>query len=106
MKTIHKTLIIGACAFGLTAGAALAADATVYNSKCKTCHAADGNGNPGMAKALKVEFKPLGGAEVQAMSDADLKKAVTMGFGKMKPVSGVMGADLDSVIAYVRSLKK
>jgi mono/diheme cytochrome c family protein len=78
----------------------------IYTKKCQTCHGADGSGNPGMAKALKVEFKALGGPEVQKMSDADLKKVVTEGMGKMKPVSGVTGGDLDNVVAYVRSLKK
>jgi cytochrome c6 len=78
----------------------------VYTKKCQTCHGADGSGNSGMAKALKVEFKHLGSSEVQSMSDADLKKVVTDGMGKMKPVSGVTGGDLDNVIAYVRSLKK
>jgi mono/diheme cytochrome c family protein len=83
-----------------------AADATagkaVYDTKCKTCHAADGKGNPGMAKVLKVEMKPL---SATALSDAEIKKAITDGSGKMKPVSGVAGADLDNVVAYVRTLK-
>jgi hypothetical protein len=43
---------------------------------------------------------------VQAKSDADLKKAITAGTGTMKPVVGVAGADLDNVIAFMRSLKK
>jgi hypothetical protein len=43
---------------------------------------------------------------VQAMSDADLKKVITSGMGKMKPVTTVTGADLDNVVAYVRTLKK
>jgi len=82
-----------------------AAGKIVYD-KCKTCHLADGSGNPGMAKAFGVTIKPLGGAEVQAMSDADLKKVITAGSGKMKPVAGVAGADLDNVVAYIRTMKK
>jgi hypothetical protein len=39
------------------------------------------------------------------MSDADLKKAVTNGIGKMKPIPAASGA-ADDVVAYVRSLKK
>jgi cytochrome c6 len=105
MKRLHQIVIIGACVFGLTASAALAADAAagkaVYDTKCKTCHAADGSGNPGMAKALKVEFKPLGG-----FSEAEVKTAITAGFGKMKPIASVTGADLDNVVAYVLTLKK
>ena len=40
------------------------------------------------------------------MSDDDIKKIVTGGKGKMKPVKAVSGAGLDDVVAYVRSLKK
>ena len=83
-----------------------AAGKTTYDGKCKTCHLADGSGNPGMGKAFGVTIKPLGGAEVQAMSDADIKKVITAGMGKMKPISGVMGADADNVVAYIRTLKK
>ena len=54
---------------------------------------------------MKVEIKNLGSADVQALSDADLKKVVTDGQGKMKPIKSVAGKDLDNVIAYVRSLK-
>jgi len=77
-----------------------AAGKTIYDAKCKTCHGADGSGNPGMAKVLKVEFKPLG------ESTADVKKVITEGQGKMKPVGGLSPADQDNVVAYVKSLKK
>lgn len=78
----------------------------VFVKKCKTCHGDTGEGNPGMAKALKLEFKPLGSEEVQKNSDADLKKIITEGMGKMKPVKGLGDKEVDDVIAYVRSLKK
>jgi hypothetical protein len=51
-------------------------------------------------------MKDLSSAEVQAHGDADLKKIITDGQGKMKPIKTVMGKDIDDVIAYVRSLKK
>jgi mono/diheme cytochrome c family protein len=75
----------------------------VYTAKCKSCHGADGTPNAGMAKAMGI--KPMSDKDIQAKSDADLKKAVSDGFGKMKPVAGVAGADLDNVIAFVRTLK-
>lgn len=97
-------------AASLFVGGAMAADAaagkTLYATKCKTCHGAEGQGNPGMAKALKADIKPLGSPDIQNKSDADIKAAVTKGVGKMKPVSGVAGADLDNVVAFVRTLKK
>ncbi len=88
----------------LTATSMWAADATagkaVFAAKCKSCHGADGAGNPAIAKAMKVEMKPL------SSTTADVKDVVTKGQGKMKPVTSVTGADLDNVVAYVNSLKK
>lgn len=83
-----------------------AAGKAVYEKKCKMCHGASGEGNPGMAKALNVTIANLSSADVQKLSDADIKKAVTEGKGKMKPVAGLSDADVDNVIAYVRTLKK
>jgi ribosomal protein L19E len=59
-----------------------------------------------MAKMMKVDMQDLKSTEVQAMSDDDIKKVITDGKGKMKPVKTVSGASLDDVVAYVRSLKK
>jgi mono/diheme cytochrome c family protein len=88
----------------MTATSVWAADAaagkTVFATKCKNCHGADGEGNPAIAKAMKVELKPL------SATTADVKDVVTKGQGKMKPISSVTGADLDNVVAYVKSLKK
>lgn len=69
-------------------------------------HGADGSGNQNLAKAMSVTLKPLGGAEVQGMADDELKKVITAGKGKMKPVSGISGADADNVVAYIRTFKK
>jgi mono/diheme cytochrome c family protein len=94
---------------GLSATAGSAADAkagqSVYAKSCKSCHGPDGTANPAIAKMMKVDMKNLGSSEVQAMSDDDIKKVVTGGKGKMKPVSAVSGGGLDDVVAYVRSLK-
>jgi mono/diheme cytochrome c family protein len=100
------TALVALCAF---ACGAFAADKTagqaIYNAKCKACHGAEGQGNSGLAKSLKVEMKPLASDDVQKMSDAELKTVIAKGEGKMKPVS-ITGADLDNVVAFVRSLKK
>jgi mono/diheme cytochrome c family protein len=112
MKMISQSFISTCFVLGvasLSAAGAFAADAaagkTLYTAKCRTCHGADGIGNPGMAKALSAEIKPLGSDDVQKKSDADLKSNVTAGVGKMKPIA-VAGGDLDNVVAYIRSLKK
>jgi mono/diheme cytochrome c family protein len=83
-----------------------AAGAKVYAAKCRTCHGPTGEGNPGMAKALKVDIKPLGSEDVQKKSDADLKKNITDGVGKMKGIAGLSATDVDDVVAHMRSLKK
>ncbi len=105
-KTIRSlTMLAVAFSMASTVQSAQAASATagqtVYNAKCKMCHAANGSGN-----LPKAKVNPLGGATVQAMSDAKLKAAVTNGKGTMKPVAGVAGADLDNVIAFIRTLKQ
>jgi mono/diheme cytochrome c family protein len=99
------------CAAFLALGAvqafgAVADGKAVFDSKCKTCHGADGSGNPAIAKMMKVTLRPLGSAEVQAKSDAELKKDITEGNGKMKPITGLAAKSLDDVVAYLRTLKK
>lgn len=99
-------MTFGAMICGVTMLApAVAASATdgagVYAAKCKNCHGADGSGNPAIAKMMNVTMKPLGDA-----TGDTVKAAVTAGTGKMKPIAGVAGGDLDSVIAYVHTLKK
>jgi len=93
-----------------SAALCLAADAkagqAAYDKSCKTCHGSDGTPNAGLAKAMKVDMRDLKSAEVQAASDDDLKKVITAGKGKMRPVTSVTGKAVDDVVAYMRSLKK
>jgi len=106
---MNRSLSVLVCAITIYGGtlpapaaAASAKDGeAVYTAKCKNCHGADGSGNPAIANMLKVTMKPLGSA-----ADADVKTAVTTGTGKMKPVAGVAGADLDNLVAFVHTLKK
>ena len=105
---MRKTLGIFSLAV-LAASASYGADAkagqSVFDKSCKSCHGADGTANPAIAKMMKVDMKDLKSADVQAMSNDDLKKIISDGKGKMKPVKTVTGPDADNVIAYVRSLK-
>ena len=96
-----------ACILAARASAADAkAGQEVFAKSCKSCHGADGSGNPAIAKMMKVDMKNLGSAEVQAQSDGDIAKIITEGKGKMKPVKSVSGPAVDNVVAYVRTLKK
>ena len=105
-----KIVFISLALVALSAGAAFAADAKageeVYGKSCKTCHGADGTANPAISKMMKVDVVDLKSPAVQSLSDDDLKKVITDGKGKMKPIASVTGASLDNVVAYVRSLKK
>ncbi len=95
------------CAAAATTAQAANATAgkAAYDKSCKSCHGADGTANPAIAKMFKVDIQDLKSPDVQAMSDEDLKKIITDGKGKMKPVASVTGAAVDNVVAYVRSLK-
>ena len=97
MKFLVSTVILTALGVG-SAWADAADGKAVYESKCRSCHGADGKGTPAMAKAMGV--KPINGA-----SEATVKEAVTKGKNKMKPTPGVTGKALDDVAAYVASLK-
>ncbi len=106
MRYVITTLVLlGAFAVAGTAADAKAGQAS-YDKACKSCHGSDGTPNAAIGKMMKVEMRDLKSSEVQAMSDADLKKVITDGKGKMKPIKTISGGDADNVVAYVRSLKK
>ncbi len=76
------------------ATSALAADgAALYKSKCAMCHGPD-------AKGGKMAPNAIAG-----LSKDTVKKTITEGKGKMKPVSSVAGADADAVAEYVSTQK-
>ncbi len=95
---------------GLSTGIGFAADAkagqVAFSTSCKSCHGADGTPNPAIAKAMKVEMKDLKSPEVQSRSDAELKKVITDGQGKMHAIASVTPAAADNIVAYLRTLKK
>lgn len=106
-STLTPVLII---AILLSATPLLAADAAagkdVFFKKCATCHGQSGEGKAALAKALKVEFRHLGSREVQAKSDAELRKITLEGTGKMKPVRDFDAKAADDVLAFLRTLEK
>ena len=83
-----------------------AAGKEAYTKKCATCHADTGDGKEAIAKMFQVTMKPLGSKEIQSKSDADLKKVILEGTGKMKPVKDVDAKAADDIVAHVRSLAK
>jgi mono/diheme cytochrome c family protein len=106
MQTIVISAVLAAFLAGAVAAADAKAGAAVYEKSCKSCHGADGTPNAAVSKMMKVEMRDLKSPAVQSRSDAELKKVVTDGEGKMKASASVTGASADNVVAYVRSLKK
>src|SRR3989441_5216844 len=79
-----------------------AAGKDLFGKKCASCHGASGEGKESVAKMLKVEIHNLGSKEVQAKSDADLKKVTLEGTGKMKGVKDIDAKGADDILAYMR----
>jgi cytochrome c6 len=102
MKTKWFTYIaLFSLIFALALPPLAAADAAAdYKAKCAGCHGADGS------KSM-MGAKPLSGAEVQGMSDADLTSAITDGKGKMPAYKGKLtDAQVKDLVGYIRTLKK
>jgi cytochrome c6 len=103
MKALNRVAIFG-LALALAAPTVVMAQAKgqdTYKAKCAMCHGADGSGNKAMGTM------PLGGAEVQGMSDAQLNAAITNGKGKMPAYKGKLtDAQISDLVSYIRTLKK
>lgn len=107
LLTMGYILLFAVCVPLFSAGKGDAtAGKAVYTKRCATCHGAAGEGKEAIAKMLKVELHHLGSKEVQAKSDADLRKIATEGTGKMKPVTGLSDKELTDLVAYLRTLSK
>ena len=78
----------------------------MYTAKCQTCHGPNGEGKAAIEKMFNVTMPKLGSSEVQGLSDADLKKVILTGKGKMKPVAGITEKQADDIVAHVRTLKQ
>jgi cytochrome c6 len=88
-----------------TAGGAAAGDAeTLYAKHCARCHGEDGRGETTMGK--KFELKDLADPEVQALSDAEIRRIIADGEGKMPGFSKKLSAEeIDSLVRYVREFR-
>lgn len=104
LATLSLLFVLAAPAVSLAAGDA-AAGKEVYLKKCASCHGQQGEAREAIAKSLNVKMKHLGSAEVQAKSDADVKKAIGQGAGKMKAVADLDAKAVDDVLAFFRTLK-
>lgn len=79
--------------------AAAQSGADTFKAKCAMCHGADGS-------KTTMGSKPLNGAEVQKMSDADLTGIIENGKGKMPAYKGKLtDAQVKDVVGYIKTLK-
>jgi len=100
LGTITLATILGTACAGAPEGKAL------FAAKCQSCHGPNGEGKPAIAKMFGATIHPFSSKEVQGKSDADLKKIITAGQGKMKPIAGIDGQQADDIVAFIRTLKQ
>src|SRR5437870_13511868 len=107
-KSIFAVIVILIILAGLPLFAAgdAAAGKDEYMKKCASDDGPDGLGKNQIAQMMKIKFTPLGAKEVQAKSDADLKKIAIEGGGKMKAVKEVDDKMADDVVAFLRTFPK
>ncbi len=114
-------LVLSLAPQGALAAGEAAAGKAKFDIFCASCHGATGAGdgpvsvaaNPPPRNFQKADFKFDTDGDGKLGTDADLKAVISNGAGKyggnqlMAPWGGTLsGADLDNVIAFVRSLKK
>ena len=79
--------------------------AALYKANCNTCHGPTGAGDTPAGKMMKA--KPLGGADVQKLTDAELTTTITNGKNKMPAFGKKLSADdIKAVVTYIRTFKK
>lgn len=103
-----KLIAIGTLAFLATlsmASAGAPEGKTTFAAKCQSCHGPNGEGKPAIAKMFNATIHPFSSKEVQSRSDAELKKIMTSGQGKMKPIAGLSDSDASDIVAFIRTLK-
>jgi cytochrome c6 len=104
MKAIRTILVLAVVVGFMCSSAAFAQNATadLYKSKCAMCHGPDGS-----KENAAMGVKPLTGADVQKMSDADLAAVISTGKGKMPAYKGKLTDDqIKDLAKYVHTLKK
>jgi mono/diheme cytochrome c family protein len=108
-------LAAAVCAVGFTAGAAFAQDAkAIYQKECAKCHGDGGAGDGAMGQKLKDKPSDWtkGGGGLKDLDDAKITDSIKKGggaIGKSKAMPAypkLSDADVKSVVAYVKTLKK
>jgi cytochrome c6 len=112
MKRIALMNVLLAC-LAFPAHAADKKIERIFNSKCSACHGKDGKAQT--EKGKKMGMRDIASAEFQAISDADMKKAITEGLktekgGLKQEMEGfkddLKAPEIDALVAYMREMKK
>jgi len=101
-KTMRFTVMLSMALMASTLSFADSGE-QVYKAKCQSCHGADGNPNPSLAKLLGI--KPVSDPEIQKLTPEQMAATVKDGKGKMRPVAGLTDAEIKDAVTYYRSLK-
>ncbi len=87
----------------------------IYGMSCIMCHGRAGDGDGEVARKIGIAIRPLGGSEVQGMSDKDLRMIISSGIqDKERPNARYMpswqesltDSQIDDLVNLVRSMKK
>ena len=81
----------------------------LYLTNCKKCHGELGEGVPKMYRLVKATLVHLGSKQAQDKSDAEIRKSMTDGVGKMQAIKDprpLTPAEMDNIIAFTRTLKQ
>jgi len=104
MKIVVRVLVVVTVLVALFTVSAFAQDgATLFKTKCVSCHGADGTGS---AVGKKLGAHDFTSAEVQKMSDAELSSIITDGKNKMPKYATLKPEEVKALVAHIRSLKK
>jgi mono/diheme cytochrome c family protein len=106
---MKKVLAAAVLALSLAGTAFADSAADVYKAKCKGCHGEDGKAQTKVG--IKEKMIDISTAEWNGKhTDADIKKVIEEGSTenkKMKPFKDKLSAgEIDSLVTYVRGLKK
>jgi len=108
---MNRRILLAAALLAATVITASAADVKeTWDKSCAICHGPDGKGDTKMGK--KLDIKDLTDAKVQgSLKDEEMFKAIKEGVKdgektKMKAAEGLNDQDMQSLVKYVRTLKK
>jgi mono/diheme cytochrome c family protein len=106
------TVIVLVLAFSLLAPVVIFAaekGEDIYKTKCVVCHGQMGNAKTPVGE--KQKLRPLGSADVQKLTDAELAAMIADGGPSKKPAhtfktKGLNDEQIKALVTFIRSLKQ